>query len=493
MTPASRRRVLFGAPLALAALGVAATVFAVQRAGVAPRQLGPYVERRASGHNAIIEAAGHWLGTRLVTLDRPADGQDPAWTAASAALQLGARQAPAGSDAAGRVMLVASVAELRAALAAAQPGDAITLLPGTYRIDSALEAGRAGSEQAPITVRARRPGSVVLEQEAGEGFRVHGPYWHFENLTMRGVCRADSDCEHAFHVSGAAHHFAALNNTLVDFNAHFKINGEQGGFPDHGLIDANTLTNTRARRTANPVTPIDLVAASGWTVRRNLISDFVKDGGDGVSYGAFAKGGGAHNLFEQNLVWCERRLVGMAGQRIGLSLGGGATGKPYCRDRACVVEQQQSTIRSNLIASCSDVGIYLNSAAQSSVVYNSVVDTAGIDVRFATSSADFDGNLVDGAIRSRDGSIIRDHDNLSAAPVAAFLGYHPVRALYAAPQALDFAWRADPPRSHSASGPVPPGLCGRARTAPVAYGAFDSFAPCLAAASAATSSSSAAN
>jgi hypothetical protein len=117
-----------------------------------------------------------------------------------------------------------------------------------------------------------------------------------------------------------------------------------------------------------------------------------------------------------------------------------------------VVEQEQGTIRGNLVAACSDAGIYLNSAARSSVLHNSLVDTTGIDVRFPTSSADVEGNLVDGTIRSRNGGVLREHDNLSAAPLYAYLGYHPLRTLDAA------------------------------------YGAFDSFAPSLA-----TSSSKAAN
>ena len=486
---APRRRRLLAASLALLVLGAAAAVIVVERAGVAPRQLGPYLAQRASGHQHLVSAGGSWLGAQLVRLDRGRGVQDGAGD-----LRLGAQDAPAGSDTAGRIVLVGNPDELRTALARAEPGDAITLLPGRYRIAAPLAAGRPGSEAAPIVVRARRPGSVTLEQEGIEGFRISAPYWRFENLVLRGTCADDAGCEHAFHVAGAAHHVALVNNTVVDFNAHIKINGEGGQFPDHGLAEANTLTNTHARRTANPVTPVDLVAASGWTIRRNLISDFVKAGGNGVSYGAFAKGGGTGNVFEQNLVWCERRLSGAPGQRIGLSFGGGGTGKAYCRDRTCVVEQQGSTMRSNLVAGCSDVGIYLNNAAQSSILHNSVIDTAGVDVRFPGSSADLEGNLVDGAIRSRNGGVVRARDNLDAAPIHAYLGYHPVRALYAT---QGFGWRGAPVRREGASG-VPADLCGQARAPAPAYGAFEDFAACLAPAAAtsaapATSSSSAAN
>jgi parallel beta-helix repeat protein len=481
-----RMRRLLVIPLALVVLGLGTAAVVVQQAGVAPRQLGPYVEKRTSGHNPLIVKGGRWVAATLLALDRGDDGWAP-----EPALALGAQPQPVGSDSAGKVVLVADLPELRAALARAEPGDAITLLPGTYRIDAPLDLNRPGSAQAPIAVRARRPGSVLLEQAGVEGFRINAPYWHVENLTIRGTCADDTYCEHALHVSGGAHDVVVRNNTLVDFNAHVKINGADGAFPDRGLIESNTLTNTRARRTANPVTPIDLVAASDWIFRRNLISDFVKAEGDGVSYGGFAKGAGARNLFEQNLVWCERRLRGLPGQRVGLSLGGGATGKPYCRDHACVVEQEQGTIRGNLIMGCSDAGIYLNSAARSSVQHNTIIDTTGIDVRFPGTSADVEGNLVDGSIRSRNDGVLRARDNLSAAPLYPYLGYHPVRALFAAPLALDFAWHGEPPRRASAG--AVPSLCGEARSAAPAYGAFDDFRSCLSASPAVTSSSSAAN
>jgi len=471
------RRLLRGAAVlvpVLALAGLAAAAAVAEHFGVTPRALAPYIEKRSSGHNPTIVALGGFAGRTLREMDRGTAGAAPPDLAA---LRLGAQPQPAGAGAPAGV-LVASADELRAAVARAQAGDVITLLPGTYRFNGrAIDAASAGREGAPVTVRAVQPGSVRIELDQVEGFRVSGPWWRFENLAIRGVCGDDSQCEHAFHVVGAARHFAAVNNTIADFNAHFKINGADGAegvFPDHGLIASNTLFNTRARNTANPVTPIDLVAASGWSIRANLITDFLKAGGDGVSYGAFAKGGGSANVFEQNVVWCEHGLHG-PGQRIGLSLGGGATAAPYCRDRKCISEQQGSTLRANLVAACSDVGIYLNSASDSRVEDNTIVDTAGIDVRFPTSSARLDGNLVDGPVRSRDGGLLHLGDNRTSALWPAYAGYHPVRALFAAPLQGDFRWRDGAPQRQGIR--TGSDLCG---VGPVrAYGAFDDFAPCL--------------
>jgi len=466
------RKAMAGA-VALLALGAIGAAYVVEQVGVTPRALAPYIEKRISGHNPVIVKAGQVSAALLLRLDRG----EPALPAALA-VTLGAQPGAVGVDAAGAIM-VATPDALRAALAQANPGDTITLLPGMYRFGGApLDVNRPGRAGLPIVVRAAKPGSAQLEFDLVEGFRVKAPHWRFENLAIRGVCGEDRYCEHAFHVVGAASHFVARNNTLTDFNAHIKINGEQGRFPDDGLIEQNTLTATRVRQTSNPVTPIDLVAANGWTIRANLISDFIKGEGDMVSYGAFAKGGGSGNVFERNLVWCERTLRG-PGQRVGLSLGGGGTGAAVCRDGRCITEQEQGILRANLVMGCSDVGIYLNSAARSSVVDNTLLDTAGIDVRFATSSARLDGNLVDGPIRSRDSGLRHLEDNRSTALWQMFAGYHPVRSLFEAPGSGDLAWRGGvPERDASAVGGID--LCGAKCGRSATYGAFDDFSGCLA-------------
>lgn len=457
-------------PLAMAA----GAAWFLQQQGVTPRALAPYVERRSSGHNDVIVGVGRFMRATLLQLDRGSAG-----AAAPLLPLIGAQEQASAFAAASAERLVATSDEVRQAIASANPGDTITLLPGVYRFErSPLAVTRPGGAQANIVLRARTPGSVTLEMNLLEGFVVSAPHWRFENLTIRGVCKIHSYCEHAFHVVGAGSHFASVNNTIVDFNAHFKINGAGGKFPDHGRIDANTLRNDSVRDTTNPVTPIDIVAASHWSVRRNLITDFIKGSGDRISYGAFAKGAGANNVFEQNVVVCEARLKGAPGQRVGLSLGGGGSGKDYCRDRKCITEQEQGVIRANLIASCSDDGIYLNNAAASKLVHNTLLDTGGIQVRFAASSADIEGNLVDGGIRWRDGAIVRLDDNRSTPIALLYAGYHPARALFAAPGVFDLQWDGKAPR-RSAAGALTPDLCGAARPATPAYGAFEDIGPCL--------------
>ena len=457
--------------------------FVIEQLNVPPRLLAPYVERRTADHNPFIAGVGAWVGKTLMRLDR---GDAPrarsglelsVGTNASVQGELDPKLSINSKLSGSREILVATSEQLIQAISQATPGDVILLSPGVYPFRSNINVSKTGTDTGRITVRAKNPGTVMLKFDTQQGFHVSAPYWSFENLSIRGICKDHTVCEHAFHIVGKATYFASINNTITDFNAHFKINGENGYQPDFGRIERNTLNNSAIRQTDNPVTIIDLVAASHWAIQKNLISDFVKGQGDQISYGAFAKGAGSDNLFQQNIVVCEWLLRGAPGQRVGLSLGGGGTGKAFCRDKHCITEQDRSTIQSNLIASCSDEGIYLNRAASSKILHNTLVDTGGIAVRFGESSAEVVGNLVDGVIRSRDGGVLRARDNLDTTAASLYLGLHPVRDLFNAPEAFDFKWKKSLERRDAAD-PVPEDLCGQVRPAQPRYGAFEDFANC---------------
>jgi parallel beta-helix repeat protein len=446
-------KALLGALGVLAVLGIA--VVGIAAIDVPPRRLALYVEKRASGHGAVTDSIGQEIAVALRELDRGRVAfHEPIPVPRVEAME------PAASPARSAPIFVASADDARRAIAQARPGDVITFMPGRYRFaGNPIAVRQPGTAEAPIIVRADVRGSVVLEFDMVEGFLVSAPYWSFENLTIRGVCADHSACEHAFHVVADARHFVAANNELIDFNAQFKINGSDGGYPDFGRLENNMLRNDSVRKTENPVTPIDLVAASHWRIVGNRISDFIKAGSDRISYGAFVKGGGSDNRLESNVVVCEDRLRGTAGQRVGLSLGGGGTSSGACRGGRCITEQDHGVIASNLIASCSDDGIYLNRAAMSRISHNTLIDTGGITARFGESSADIDGNLVDGAIRARAGASVHEDDNRVTPQAASYLGVHPVRRLFVDASALDLRWRGESPRPHGGY-PGPPHQCG---------------------------------
>jgi Right handed beta helix region len=441
-----------------------------------PREIAPYIVRRAINHNPAIVTVADMMAAALILSDRltPTQRLPPDW--------IGAAPTRAGADLAPlRTQEVNSIPALRVAIANAHPGDLILLQPGIYRVGyPAIVANTPGTALAPIVVRATRPGAATIEAETAETFKVAAPNWHFENLHMIGVCGDDSYCEHAFHIVGAAHDTVIRNSWLQDFNAEIKINAEDEHIPDHGLIEDNTFIASHSRKTENPVTPINLDVASDWLIRHNLISDFTKGEGNLVSYGAFAKSAGSHNIFERNVVLCEHRLQGAPGQRIGLSLGGGGSDPKILRDHGqSGTEQIGSVIRYNLIAFCSDDGIYLNKAANSLIANNTLIDTAGIDVRFSVSSARIKNNIVDGIIRTRDGAQTVSDGNITAPLLGLFVGWHGVRGLFRDPAALELDWRRSPPTPQPIDGTVTD-LCGATATIVARPGAFDDFAACAA-------------
>ena len=339
----------------------------------------------------------------------------------------------AGFSAHAQVVPVADATALRNAIDAAVPGQEIVLAPGTYNVVGNLLCDTAASAGAPIVVRAATPHSALIRFDALEGFKVSEPYWRFEGLDIEGVCAVDGDCEHAFHIFGAADFTTIRNNRVRDFNAQIKSNGATVNavfvFPDDALIERNEFYDTRARNTGNPVTKIDVVGGRRWIVRANLIHDFEKGGGDSISYAAFLKGNSRDGLFERNLVICERDFSG--GVRLGLSFGGGGTSPgSICESGTCTPEHQNGIMRNNIIVNCpADVGIYLNAATNSRIQHNTLYNTTGIDVRFPASTADLRNNLMSGLIDDRDGGTFTSAGDLTGVSLASLATWFQAPAL----------------------------------------------------------------
>jgi hypothetical protein len=367
---------------------------------------------------------------------------------------------------------VQTESELRDAMDNATAGQTIVIAPGSYTLGQWLRTGHPGTAAQPITLGPAVAGSVTLRVADTMGVRVTQPYWVFEGLRWRGVCAAHDDCEHALQVVGAARGVLIRNNHMEDFNAHIKVNGEGGIWPDDGRIEHNTLVNSVPRRTTRSVTPIDIVAASGWRVSDNLIANFVKADGNGVSFGAYMKGAGTDGRFERNLVVCTPRDISQPGVRVGLSAGGGGTDPAVCRDRQCIYEHRGAVFVDNIIAHCNDAGIDVNHGTQTLVLHNTLINTAGVLVRGDPSSADVRHNLFDGGVRRRPESQVDARNNVAGDS----------RRWFADADRLDLAWREQPaapeePSSEDAT-MAAVDFCGQPRPAGSPPGALVSAAGC---------------
>ena len=373
-----------------------------------PGELIRYAKRRLEGHpnlEAIALPPLHWVQARV---ERPVPlGPLPTLGKGQQTQALPSLQGQSATS-----NIVAKTAEeIINAVKQAKAGQTITLAPGTYRINTNVSTAAAGSAFQRITVRAAQPGQVHIEFNAQEGFKVSQPYWVFENLNIRGVCAQHDYCEHAFHVVGKASYTVIRNNHIEDYNAHLKINGTDGDWPDNGLVQYNTLTNTQPRATGNPVTPVDLVAASQWHLEDNLISNFVKRGSNQVSFGLFMKGAGSGGRVERNLVICTPTDISQPGERVGMSFGGGGTGKSFCRDQRCDSEHTGGIAANNIIAHCNDTGLDVNKASKITFAFNTLINTSGIGIRGGSSEVRLYGNMYEGKVRAAHRSVLRHEMN----------------------------------------------------------------------------------
>jgi hypothetical protein len=80
---------------------------------------------------------------------------------------------------------VSDLDALRLAVADAQPGDVITLSPGTYVLNQTLSLQAPGQAEAPIRLIAE---GATLESAVVEAIKVSGPHWQIEGLRLVGVC-----------------------------------------------------------------------------------------------------------------------------------------------------------------------------------------------------------------------------------------------------------------------------------------------------------------
>ncbi|GGD75221.1 chondroitinase-B domain-containing protein [Lacimicrobium alkaliphilum] len=332
------------------------------------------------------------------------------------------------------VLHVTDSQELVQALRDAKAGQLILLAPGHYLVEQrTIRIGHSGEPGFPVTLAAEQPGQAEIRLNSLEGLYINKPYWVIKNLTFRGVCRRHSACEHALHLTGKADHIVIENNRFIDFNAHLKSNGRTSGgtlhFPDNVTVRHNDFYNNSIRESRNPASPIDVVGGNNWLIEGNYIADFSRTvrGKPSVVYGAYLKGGGKDGVIRNNVINCAWKLPhqSVLDLRVALSLGNGGTGKRFCQSKDCAYEHKGGIIEQNLLLNCSnDVAIYLNKATQTRIHNNVLLNTLGLDARFAATDVVLENNLIQGRIKARDDARVESYGDETLPPGRVYSDLH---------------------------------------------------------------------
>lgn len=142
---------------------------------------------------------------------------------------------------------VKSVAEFKAALSHAQPGDTITLAEGEWR-DAELVFEAKGAAGKPITLRAEKPGKTILTGQSR--LRIGGQHLVVSGLYLRGAYHPDQLIEFRRDSKRLATDCRLTECAIVDCNApdggdtHWLGLYGQRNRVDHCWIEGKTTLGT---------------------------------------------------------------------------------------------------------------------------------------------------------------------------------------------------------------------------------------------------------
>jgi hypothetical protein len=199
----------------------------------------------------LVEATADHDWSRLVEVeaygvaaDAPEEGAE--WFVAPGGAGSGSSEDPFGS--------------IQSAIDAAQPGDVITIRPGTY--SEALTTARNGAESSPIRLRAAEGRGSVVVTASGRVLNVFHPYVIVEGLILDGQYGLSDTVK-----VGDGGHFFTLRDAevrrstrdLIDMAAphgvliedcliHHALNAANGRTDAHGIV-AGAVRDLTIRRT----------------------------------------------------------------------------------------------------------------------------------------------------------------------------------------------------------------------------------------------------
>ncbi|MDG0810117.1 fibronectin type III domain-containing protein [Cohnella rhizosphaerae] len=305
---------------------------------------------------------------------------------------------------------VASLSQLQQAIdQAPAQGRIITLAAGTYGQTATININ--GKNNITIQGATSNYDDTVV---AGPGinassmdinFKVNdSDYVTFKNMTIR------DSYYHAIQVNSGSDYFRADHLKTWD-NGEGGFKSTSGGSPDlpyadYGIIE-NSLIGYTTGGTRSVVEGVDLIASRGWIIRGNTFQNARMSGG-GVAYAFFAKGNSIDTLVENNV---------FQNSFIAMSFGGGGTAPQYFRNGDTSLEHRGGIMRNNVVYGTADAGVYMNKASGFKVYNNTILGipsgVGAVESRFAGSSGDVRNNLMDKAVKLRDGGAATSSNNIT--------------------------------------------------------------------------------
>jgi Periplasmic copper-binding protein (NosD) len=201
-------------------------------------------DRRPAQSRGRARCRGFWTGAiaSAVTLAvAGAPGAPSAGALACASAQAtGPEATPARAEGSSTVV-VASAAQLRAAVAAARPGDQILIAPGRYRTRIRFDPRNSGSAERPVVVRARDGlGSVVID---AVGSSITIKFSGAAHVEIRDL-EITGGGHHGVFFDRGAHHITIRHNRIydnhgirpLDSHAELKGSGGQGRPADIAIV-----------------------------------------------------------------------------------------------------------------------------------------------------------------------------------------------------------------------------------------------------------------
>jgi hypothetical protein len=245
-------------------------------------------------------------------------------------------------------------AAIKAAIAAAKPGDTVVVQSGDYDMGDRVNVNVSGEKGNPITVRcAGEKGYAVWRTRGGNRCcSISGSHLVFIGIHFAGDAKGSDD-------------IVFLQPSADDLRfTDCKISGS-------GMFGVKTA---RSRETAVDdfvfehcelfdvaSTGFDMVCGDRCVLRGNFIHDYGKAGGGATHYGIFMKGGGKHGIIEGNVVDGGNRR----GVLVGISFGGGLTGAQWLPlvDGKAAPEHEGGIARNNIVMNVSDDAYSSNNAS----------------------------------------------------------------------------------------------------------------------------------